>query len=519
MKKRIFVLDTTLRDGEQVQGVKLNLYEKLKIADQLKNLNVDIIDAGFPASSKQEFKTVETIAKKLGSYTSISAIARAVKDDIDLAYKCLKFAENPLIHISLGVSDIHIDKKLRKTRDQILLQSEEAIKYAKRFCDDVQFSFEDSIRADFEYLWKSIENAVNAGATVVNIADTVGFGVPEEFGDLVNKINYRLKNLNDKTLLSVHCHNDMGLATANTLAAIKNGADKIEGTINGVGERAGNAALEEIAMALKVREEYYNSYTNLITTELKKTSSLVSYIMGLDVASNKPIVGANAFKHSSGIHKAGAIKSRDVYEIIHPEDIGREDSDIILTMHSGRSELKDALIKMGFEKFTDEEFNHIFDKFQEIVELKKEVYDYDIYFLIEDIVEVNTDLGDEIIEKRKNLYELVDLQVISNSIFPSASVKLKRGDKIYKKSSIGNGAVDALYSAIKEVAELDVDLREYKISSISRGKEALGKVTINLSHNKKSYISRAIDTDIIKASAMAFINALNNILMDKTKSN
>jgi 2-isopropylmalate synthase len=515
--KKIIVLDTTLRDGEQVQGVKLNLYEKLKIADQLKNLNVDIIDAGFPAGSTQDFKSVESISKKLGSYTSISAIARAVKEDIDLAYKCLRFAEEPLIHISIGASDIHIEKKLRKTRDQILIQSSEAIRYAKKLCNNIQYSVEDATRADFDYLWDNIENAVKAGATIINIADTVGFGLPDEFGDLVKKINYNLKNLDQNAILSVHCHNDMGLATANTLAAIKSGADKIEATINGVGERAGNAALEEIAMALKIRDSYYNAYTNIISTELKKTSKLVSYIMGLDVAANKAIVGGNAFVHSSGIHKAGAIKSRDVYEIVHSEDIGSEESDIILTMHSGRSELKDALSKLGFEKLDDEELNKIFDKFQEMVELKKEVYDYDLYYLIESIVDINPDLGDEIIEKRKNLYELLDLQVISNSIFPSASVKIKRGNKTYKKSSIGNGVVDALYTAIKEVAELEVDLREYKISSISKGKEALGKVTINLSYNKKNYISRAIDTDIIKASALAFINALNNIMMDKIK--
>lgn len=509
--RKIIVLDTTLRDGEQVPGAKLNLYEKLEIANQLKNLNVDIIEAGFPASSAGDFKAVEEIAKKIGDKVMITALARAVKSDIDAVYNSVKHAEKPLIHIVLGTSDVHVEKKLRKTREQILEQGVEAVKYAKKLLPDVQYSTEDASRSDFDYLWQTIEAVVKAGATMINIPDTVGYAVPEEFGELVRKINERVKNINPNVILSVHCHNDTGLATANTLAAIKNGADKVECTINGIGERAGNAALEEVVMGLFLRKDYYQATTGIKTTEIKKTSRLVSALMGLDVQVNKAITGDNAFAHSSGIHQDGLLKSRDAYEVIHPEDVGVDDMEIILTARSGRHAVKNALAQVGFTDYTPEEFEKIFAKFLELADAKKEVYNHDLFHIVQSTVK--RDNGE-----LQELYELADMQVIINNSFPSASVKIKKGDEVVTCSSVGNGAVDALYTAIREATGVHLHLLEYKLNSISRGKEALGRVSIKVSYNGKNYTSKAIDTDILKASALAFVNAANMAVVDEMVS-
>jgi len=499
-----------LRDGEQVPGAKLNMYEKLEIAAQLKKLNVDIIEAGFPASSAGDFKAVEEIAKTVGRDVMITALARAVKSDIDAVYNSVKYAEKPLIHIVLGTSDVHVQKKFRKTREQILEQGVEAVKYAKKLLPDVQYSTEDASRSDFEYLWQTIEAVVKAGATMINIPDTVGYAVPEEFGEMIRKINERLKNLNPNVILSVHCHNDTGLATANTLAAIKNGADKVECTINGIGERAGNAALEEVVMGLFLRKDYYQATTGIVTTEIKKTSRLVSALMGLDVQVNKAIVGDNAFAHSSGIHQDGLLKSRDAYEVIHPEDVGVEDMEIILTARSGRHAVKNALAKVGFTNYTEEEFEQIFAKFLQLADAKKEVYNHDLYHIVQSTVKRDHRQSTEMAE----LYELADMQVVINNTFPSASVKIRKGDKILTSSNVGDGAVDALYTALKEATGVHLDLLEYKLNSISRGKEALGRVSIKVRHNGKVYTSKAVDTDILRASALAYIDAVNMAVVD-----
>jgi 2-isopropylmalate synthase len=508
--RRVLVLDTTLRDGEQVPGAKLNLYEKLEIAGQLRNLNVDILEAGFPSSSPGDFKAVEEIAKKIGGKMMITALARAVKSDIDAVHDSVKHAQKPLIHIVLGTSNVHVEKKLRKTRDQILAQGVEAVKYAKSLLPDVQYSTEDASRSDFEYLWETIEAVVKAGATMINIPDTVGYAVPEEFGDLVRRINERLKNLNPNVILSVHCHNDTGLATANTLAAIKNGADKVECTINGIGERAGNAALEEVVMGLFLRKDYYQATTGIKTTEIKKTSRLVSSLMGLDVQVNKAITGDNAFAHSSGIHQDGLLKSRDAYEVIHPEDVGVKEMEIILTARSGRHAVKNALAQVGFNDYTPEEFEQIFAEFLKLADAKKEVYNHDLFHIVKSTVKRN---NTEVFGVQE-LYELVDMQVIINNNFPSASVKIKKGNEILVSSSIGDGAVDALYTALREGTGIMLDLLEYKLNSISRGKEALGRVTIKVSYKGKDYTAKAIDTDILKASALAFVNAVNMAVVE-----
>lgn len=508
MSRKILVFDTTLRDGEQVPGAKLNLREKLELAQQLKALNVDIIEAGFPASSLGDFNAVKEIAKSIGDGPMITALARAVKSDIDAVYQSVKFAEKPLIHIVLGTSAVHVEKKFNKSQDEVMEMGVSAVKYAKTLLPYVQYSTEDASRSDFEYLWKTIEAVVKAGATMINIPDTVGYAVPEEFGELIKKVKYRLKNLNDKVILSVHCHNDTGLATANTLIAVKNGADKIECTINGLGERAGNAALEEVVMGMKLRAEYYDAYTDIVTKEIYKSSRLVSNLTGLDIQVNKAITGDNAFAHSSGIHQDGLLKSRDVYEVISPQDVGVENMEIILTARSGRHAFRNAAERIGYRFKDEEDFECLFNKFLELADVKKEVYDHDIYYLVEKYNEERQNSGCD-------LYDLVSFQVVSNDIFPTATIKLKKGKEIFKHSSVGDGPIDALYSAIKDIVGLDIELKEYKISSMSRGKEALGRVQIKIGYGKeKIYSARAMDTDVIKASALAFINGVNSILLE-----
>ena len=408
MSRKIWVFDTTLRDGEQVPGAKLNLYEKVEIAQQLKKLGVDIIEAGFPASSQGDFDAVKAVAKRVGNTSDImiTALARAVKEDIDSVYNAVKYAENPMIHMVLGTSDIHIEKKFSKSKDQILQIGVDAVKYAKSLMPQVQYSTEDASRSDFEYLWKTVEAVMKAGATMINVPDTVGYAEPEQWGEMIAKLNYRMKNLDDSVLLSVHCHNDLGMATANTLAAVKNGADKVEVTMNGIGERAGNAALEEVVMAIKTRGDVYDVFTNINTKEIMNTSRLVSSFMGLDVQVNKAITGDNAFAHSSGIHQDGLLKSRDAYEIVHPEDVGLEDMELILTARSGRHAVKNALEKLGFDDLSEQEFEGIFDGFLKLADAKKEVYNHDLYVIVENYYDQHASENTPITHYSNSFYQL-----------------------------------------------------------------------------------------------------------------
>lgn len=506
MSEKIIMLDTTLRDGEQVPGAKLNVHQKVEFAQQLKRLQVDMIEAGFPASSEGDFQAVQEIARSVGDAVSITALARAVKGDIDAVYNSIKIAQNPFIHIVLGTSDIHVEKKFNRSKDAVLQQGVDAVKYAKTLMPHVQYSTEDASRSEFEYLWETIEAVVKAGATIINVPDTVGYAVPEEFGELIRKINDRLKNLNPDVILSVHCHNDLGLATANTLAAIKNGAQKVECTINGLGERAGNTSLEEVVMALKVRENYYKCGTNIKTTELLRTSRLLTYLTGLDVQVNKAITGDNAFAHSSGIHQDGLLKDKQVYEIMSPEEVGADSMELILTARSGRHAFKNAVEKMGFDASDAEEFEELFAKFLTLADAKKEVYDHDVFYLVTNHRTLDT--------RDSHLYELESFQVVTNDMYPTATVKLKRGAEVVKESAVGDGPIDALYSVIKTLVGLDVELKDYKINSMSRGKEAIGRVNIRIEYQGKTYSGRAMDTDIIKASAMAFLNGINAVILD-----
>ncbi|MDV6378713.1 2-isopropylmalate synthase [Sporosarcina sp. GW1-11] len=517
MNRKIWVFDTTLRDGEQVPGAKLNLYEKVEIAQQLKKLGVDIIEAGFPASSQGDFDAVKAVAQKVGNTNDImiTALARAVKADIDSVYNAVKYAENPMIHMVLGTSDIHVEKKFNKSKDQILQIGVDAVKYAKTLLPQVQYSTEDASRSEFEYLWHTIESVMKAGATMINVPDTVGFAEPEEFGAMIYKLNDRMKNLNPDVLLSVHCHNDLGMATANTLAAVKNGADKVECTINGIGERAGNAALEEVVMALKTRSSIYNVNTQINTKEIMNTSRLVSSFMGLDVQVNKAITGDNAFAHSSGIHQDGLLKSRDAYEIVHPEDVGLDDMELILTARSGRHAVKNALEKLGFAQLDSSDFEGIFEGFLALADVKKEVYDHDLYVIVESYYEKHD--KDHVTNYSDHFFEFEDLQVVSNSSFPSASVKIRRGEETFKASAVGSGPIDALYSAIADITKIPVKLVEYDISSVSRGKDALGKVKITIEHEGEKYVAKAADTDILKASGLAYMNAINSVIVEQIK--
>lgn len=509
MSRKIIMLDTTLRDGEQVPGAKLNIQQKIEFAQQLKRLNVDIIEAGFPASSLGDFQAVQGIARSVGDSITITALARAVQSDIDAVYESIKLAQDPLIHIVLGTSNIHVEKKFSRSKDAVMQMGIDAVKYAKTLLPNVQYSTEDASRSEFEYLWSTIEAVVKAGATIINVPDTVGYAVPEEFGYLIRRINERLKNLNENVILSVHCHNDLGLATANTLSAIKNGAEKVECTINGLGERAGNTSLEEVVMGLRVRENYYNCSTDIHTKELLKTSKLLVYLTGLDVQVNKAITGENAFAHSSGIHQDGLLKDKNVYEIMSPEEVGAESMELILTARSGRHAFKNAVEKMGFDTSDAEEFEILFGQFLTLADSKKEVYDHDVFYLVTNHRTVDL--------TNNHLYELESFQVVSNDLYPTATVKLKKGTETIKGSAVGDGPIDALYSVIKTLVGLEVQLKDYKINSLSRGKEAIGRVNIRIEYQDKIYSGRAMDTDIIKASGIAFLNGINAILLDSAK--
>ncbi|WP_234121251.1 2-isopropylmalate synthase [Clostridium hydrogenum] len=511
MNRKILIMDTTLRDGEKIPGAKLSINEKLKMAYQLQRLNVDIIDAGFPGLSENDYKAVQIISQKIGKDTIISATSKPVRHDIDEVYNCLRTTTNPILHIILGSYDVYAGKN----KEQIFLQNIEAIKYGKSIFSQVQYTIDDASRLEFNHLWGIVEAAAKAGATIINLPDSVGFAVPEEYGDMINKINNRLKNLNSNIMLSVHCHNDTGLATANSLAAVKNGADKVECTINGIGERAGNAALEEIVMGIKLHKEYYNAYTNIITSEIKTSSKLVTYLTGIDTQVNKAITGDNAFTKSSVLLPDGLIKVREDYAIINPKDVGVEKVEPVLSATSGRNSLKSELAKIGFVKFTKKEFENIYKNFLTLANKKKEIYVYDLFYLIDKNIEDDNEQSDEFFEFKSKRYELIDIEVVSNILFSRASVKMKKKDNVFMGEGTGNGPIDAVYTAIRDVIKLNIELKEYKIKSISKGKEALGKVSILVSYNKKSYTAKAVDTDVIKASAYALINAFNSIIIDE----
>ncbi|MEQ9371751.1 MAG: 2-isopropylmalate synthase [Coleofasciculus chthonoplastes F3-SA18-01] len=510
---RIIIFDTTLRDGEQCPGATLNVEEKLTIARQLARLGVDVIEAGFPYASVGDFEAVQKIAQTVGveSGPTICGLARATRQDIEAAAKALKPAANGRIHTFIATSDIHLKYKLKKTRQDVLAIAEEMVAYAKSFVEDVEFSPEDAGRSDPEFLYEVLERAIAAGATTVNIPDTVGYTTPTEFGALIRGIKENVPNI-DQAIISVHGHNDLGLAVANFLEAVKNGARQLECTINGIGERAGNAALEELVMALHVRRQFYNPYlgrpaeseeslTNIDTRQIYKTSRLVSNLTGMLVQPNKAIVGANAFAHESGIHQDGVLKNKLTYEIMDAKLIGLTDNKIVLGKHSGRNAFRSRLKELGFD-LSETELNKAFVRFKEVADKKKEVSDWDLEALVNDEI--------------RQVPELFHLELVQVSCGdharPTATVTLRtpEGEELID-AAIGTGPVDAVYKAINRVVNVPNELIEYSVQSVTAGIDALGEVTIRLRYNSRVFSGHAANTDIIVASAQAYVNALNRL--------
>ncbi len=500
--RRIKIFDTTLRDGEQSPGASMNVDEKLQVARQLVKLGVDIIEAGFPYASPGDFEAVKRISQEIKG-TIIAGLARAKNEDIDTAGEALRPAERRRIHTFIATSDIHLQYKLRMSREDVINTAVKAVERARRYTDDVEFSAEDATRSDRDYLCRVIENVIKAGATTINIPDTVGYAIPQEFGELIEYIMNNVPQI-DKVTLSVHCHNDLGLAVANSLTAILKGAGQVECTINGIGERAGNASLEEIVMALKTRPRFFEADTGIVTQEIYKTSRLVSKITGMVVQPNKAIVGANAFAHEAGIHQDGFLKERSTYEIMRPEDVGIPQSRLVLGKHSGRHAFKARLMELGYI-LSDDEIDRAFEKFKRLADQKKYIFDEDIEALIS-----------EEVFRIPEIYSLVDLYVTSGTnIKPEATIRLKVNDEIIEKKEYGDGPVDAVYRAISSITGTKSVLNKFEVKSITGGTDALGEVTVSLEEDGRTVRGHGADTDIIVASAKAYINALNKLAMKK----
>ena len=497
MTEKIYIFDTTLRDADQVPGCHLNTIEKIEVARQLEKLGVDIIEAGFPVSSPGDFNSVVEISKAVTNPT-ICALTRAVKKDIEVAAEALKFAQRGRIHTGIGTSDYHIYEKLNSTPEEIIRQAVEAVKYARRFVEDVEFYAEDAGRTAEEYLARVIEAVIQAGATVVNIPDTTGYCLPNEYGAKIAYLKNHVPNI-DKAIISTHCHNDLGMATANTIAAIQNGARQVEVTINGLGERAGNTALEEVVMAISCHKNL-NFDLGINTRQIIASSQLVSSLMRVPVQPNKAIVGRNAFAHSSGIHQDGVLKSRGTYEIIAPEEVGVDQSSIILTARSGRAALKHHLKEIGYTP-EGEELDILYQKFLELADKKKDITTRDLEVLA----------GMEKSRKNRSL-KLEALQVVCGSTtLPTATVQVSFGGDIFTETASGNGPVDAAFNAVKSITKRRVHVEEYLVQAITRGSDDLGKVHVQISHKGKMYHGFAANTDIISASVESFLDAISKI--------
>ncbi|MBO9600206.1 MAG: 2-isopropylmalate synthase [Cohnella sp.] len=498
--RKIYIFDTTLRDGEQSPGVNLNTQEKVEIALQLERLGVDRIEAGFPAASPGDLAAVDAVARAVKNATVIG-LARSREQDIDAVREAVKAAKDPGIHLFLATSPIHRKHKLRMEKEQVLETADRMIRYAKQYFDKIEFSPEDAGRTELDFLVEVTEMAIKAGATVVNIPDTVGYLTPYEYGNIFKTLKEKVPGI-EKIQLSAHCHDDLGMATANALAAILNGADQIEGTINGIGERAGNTAIEEVALALETRAEFFQAKTTLQLKEIARTSRLVSKLTGMVVPGNKAIVGANAFAHESGIHQDGMLKEKTTYEIISPDTIGLKDSKLVLGKHSGRHAFREKLVDLGYDNLSEEQLNAAFGKFKDLADRKKNVSDEDIRALLEE----------KIIETPE-VYSLQQLIVSFDShATPSATVKLKTADGLAEKRSEGNGSVDAIYQAIDALTGEAVELDDYTIKSVTDGTDALGEVHVVLKQGDSSAHGRGVSTDILEASARAYVDALNRLI-------
>jgi 2-isopropylmalate synthase len=502
--EKVAVFDTTLRDGEQAAGTRLGSREKLIIARQLANLRVDVIEAGYPASSPEDFESVQLIGREITG-PAICGLSRAIPADIEACARALAHCPRPRIHTGIGASDIHIMGKFRderygreltQKRSRILEMAVDAVRLARQFADDVEFYAEDAGRADGSFLLLMIAAVVDAGATVVNIPDTTGYAVPEQYGALIAGIRAAV---GERAVVSVHCHDDLGLAVANTLAGVANGARQVEGTINGVGERAGNAALEEIIMALRTRVEYFAAHTDVDTRELQKTSRLVADLLGIQTPPNKAVVGANAFSHSSGIHVDGVLKQRETYEIMRPEDVGVLESRVVLTARTGRHGLRDRLAKLGYP-LVEAELDQAYQRFLSIADKKREVFDEDLLAIVHDEIHA------------PGTYKLEYLQIYSGtSAIPTATVRVRVNEEVREGAAVGDGPVDAVCRAISQVTGAAARLERYEIRAVTSGTEAMGEVTVQLEESGHRVVGRGASTDVIEASAKAYIEGLNQL--------
>jgi 2-isopropylmalate synthase len=496
MSEKILIFDTTLRDGEQVPGCQLNTIEKIEVAEALEALGVDVIEAGFPISSPGDFNSVVEISKAI-SNPVICALTRAVKKDIEVAAEALQYAKRKRIHTGIGTSPMHIQHKIKTTPEEILKRAADAVKYARKFVDDVEFYAEDAGRSENEFLAKVIEAVINAGATVVNIPDTTGYCLPEEYGRKIKYLKDHVPNI-DRAIISTHCHNDLGMATANTMMGVINGARQVEVTINGIGERAGNTSLEEIVMIIKSHHDL-KLHTDVNSKLIFPTSRLVSRLMSMPVQANKAIVGKNAFAHSSGIHQDGVLKNRENYEIIDPVEVGIRESSIVLTARSGRAALNHRLELLGF-KFEKEELDDVYHRFLLLADKKKEINDEDIRILT-----------GEVFQGEKPM-KLEFLQVIcGKSMVPTATVGVKINGEVHTSTATGNGPIDASFTAVRQLISKVVLLDEFLIQAITRGSDDIGKVHIQVEHEGKIYYGFAANVDIITASVEAFIDAIAKI--------
>lgn len=501
MADRVIFFDTTLRDGEQTPGVNLNIIEKVQIARQLERLGVEIIEAGFAASSKGDFEAVQAVAEAVREPV-ICSMCRAVPGDIEAAAQALAGARRKRIHVVIATSDLHMRYKLKKTPDEVLELTRESVRLARKYADDVEFSAEDASRSEPEFLYRVLDTAIREGATTVNIPDTVGYSMPLEFEQLIRGIREHVADI-DKVVLAAHCHNDLGLGVACSLAGVRAGVRQLECTINGIGERAGNAALEELAMALKTRGEFYGCDIGLDTRQLTRTSKLVSSLTGVEVQPNKAIVGQNAFLHQSGIHQHGVLANRSTYQIIDPEDVGVPKAGIVLGKLSGRHAFDEHLHEMGYQ-LSPEELSDAFAKFKTLCDRKKDVSDRDIAALL-----------DKRISEIPDVYALESYQVFAgNKLTATATITLKREGVEHVEAAVGTGSVDACFQAIDRLVGMDLKLDSYSIKAVTEGADALGEVTVRIKHALGTFMGKGVSTDVVEASILAYVNAVNRIISE-----
>ena len=504
-KNRVIIFDTTLRDGEQSPGASMSLEEKLRIASAFEDLGIDVMEAGFPAASPGDFEAVAEISKLLKN-TIPCGLARAVKNDLDKCVESLKNAKNFRVHTFISTSDLHIKHKLQKTREEVLELIKSSVEFAKKYTDDVEWSPEDATRTDPDYLCKTVELAIKSGATTINIPDTVGYALPEDYQRIIKDLFNRVPNI-DKVVVSTHTHNDLGLAVANALAGINAGARQIECTINGIGERAGNAALEEVVMAMKTRNDLMPYETGIVTQKINSCSKLLSSIIGFPIQYNKAIVGKNAFAHESGIHQDGMLKNSETYEIMTPESVGVKKSSLVMGKHSGRHAFKEKLSNLGYSNFNEEKIDHAFKKFKDLADKKKHVFDEDIAALVDD------DLM-----KDNNVIKLISLDIEAGTKGQKAKLELNiYGEKKSTEQS-GDGPVDSIFKCIKSIFPHECSLQLYQVHAVTEGTDAQATVSVRIEEKGKISVGQAADTDTLVASAQAYINALNKLILKRKRS-